>query len=58
MQKLSTNSSKKVAFNFLCEKSIKDEFVLIAQEQDTSASKLFRAFIREYIKNNKSDKNG
>ena len=42
MQKLSTNSSKKVAFNFLCEKSIKDEFVKLSHHNDTSASQLFR----------------
>ena len=58
MQNLSIRSSQKIAFNFLCEKSIKDEFLLIAKEQDTSASKLFRAWIKEYIKKNKSDKNG
>lgn len=58
MQKISTNSSKKIAFNFLCERAIKDEFIEIAIENDTSASKLFRAFIKQYIKKNKSDKNG
>jgi len=50
--------SNKIAFNFLCEKDVKDEFVLIAKEQDTSASKLFRSWIKKYIKKNKSDKNG
>lgn len=43
------NKTEKIAFNFLCDKDIKDKFIDIAHKNDTSASKLFRLWIREYI---------
>ena len=50
---------KKVNFNLLIEKEIKEKFIRLAKLNDETASQLVRKFIKEYVKNNSNleDKN-
>jgi len=42
----------KARLNIHIEKDLKDRFLKVAKANDTDASKLIRAFIREYLRKN------
>jgi len=49
---LKGDKMKKARLNVHIEKDLKDRFLKVAKANDSDASKLIRAFIREYLRKN------